>query len=373
MSKSGGQDLRSRALSLRSWAESSGLLRAGSFVAGGTSPTSPLDTELFSASAAAAFVRKPITAFGINRARAGSGVIVIYTVRPLGISEKQQLSSSYSGGQELEFQVAKPLLLDPSVSPAIPSTLPALGPGGAYTCGRSISLGNVREAGTMGCLLEAPDGKLYGLSANHVTGGCSSARPGTPIVAPGILDVTAGHLDPRTLGHHIRALALVPGHPSTVDPRRNRDAAVFAILNPEAISSMQGNAYDTPAVVEDPVEDAIVEKFGRSTGLTTGVVESEIVGPHPVTYRSTVYYSAEESAEFRGLVYFEPVYVLRGTSGPFATNGDSGALVTMIAEGRRLAVGILFSGRGSDESYMLPLKPILSDLGMTIVSGHGIS
>lgn len=87
-----------------------------------------------------------------------------------------------------------------------------------------------------------------------------------------------------------------------------------------------------------------------------------------------MFHSAEEDPEFRGQVFFEPVYVIRSErGGPFALSGDSGALVTTVpgVGNQRAAVGVVFSGRGRDESYMLPLKPILDDLGMTIVSGHG--
>lgn len=194
-------------------------------------------------------------------------------------------------------------------------------------------------------------------------------------MAPGIKDVRAGLPNPRTIGHHHRSLALVQGDPSAVDASRNRDAAAFRILDLEAISSSQGGHHDTPGLVADPIEDALVEKVGRTTGLTRGFIESEIVGPFAVSYKTTIFHSAEEETPFAGQVFFEPVFVVRNErGGPFALSGDSGALVTTVpdAGNQRAAVGIVFSGRGSDESYMLPLKPVLDDLGMTIVSGHGM-
>jgi hypothetical protein len=362
--------LRDQALSIRKWADRRGLLHAGSYV-GGAIYAGPIEAEPFSATAAETFVRKPITAVGINSARGPKGSIVVYTARPLTAKERDELQEDFKGDRDLDFQVARPLILDPTVLPAITMSKEDLGRGGRYTCGRSISIGNVREAGTLGALLADNAGSIFGLSANHVTGGCSSARPGAPIVAPGILDVGAGNLDPRTIGHHFKALPLVPGDPSAVAVEKNRDAAVFQILNDRTVSSMQGSAYDTPSSVGDPREEAQVEKFGRTTSLTRGIVESEIVGPHPVTYKSTAYHSAEESVDFRGLVYFQPVFVVRGTSGPFAMTGDSGALVTSSQAGKRTAVGLVFSGRGADESYILPIKPILGDLGMKLVTGHG--
>ncbi|SFU33430.1 hypothetical protein SAMN02799631_00192 [Methylobacterium sp. 174MFSha1.1] len=364
--------LRERALAVRAWAEGNRLLHAGRLpIAGG--PEIAMATTAFAEAAVPAFTRKPIVAVGMNPGRGEDGAVVIYTARPLTAAEGAQAAESFKGTGELLFRVAKPPVLDAAMPAALAAPLPQAGLAGRYPCGSSISLGNVREAGTLGCLVRDAGGVLYGLSANHVTGGCSNARPGAPVVGPGIKDVGAGLPDPRTLGHHARALALVPGDPASVAPGRNRDAAVFRLSDPDALSSSQGGHHDTPAAAAEPMEEAVVEKVGRSTGLTRGVIESQIVGPFPVSYRTTIYHSAEEDAEFRGQVFFEPVYVVRGEGGPFALAGDSGALVTAGTGTARRAVGIVFSGRGAEESYMLPLKPILDDLGMTLVSGHGTS
>lgn len=365
--------LREQALSVRAWAEQNRLLHAGRFSLA-ANPALAVDAETFSASGVVAFARKPIVAIGMNPNRGETGAVVIYTARPLSAAEATQAAENFRGDSELLFRVAKPLTLDPGVAAPLAAALPDTGLGHRYPCGTSVSIGNVREAGTLGCLLRDAAGDLFGLSANHVTGGCSNARPGTPIVAPGIKDVGAGLPDPRSIGRHFRALALVQGDPSAVDARRNRDAAAFRILDPDAMSSSQGGHYDTPGLVADPVEDALVEKVGRTTGLTRGFVESEIVGSFPVSYKTTVFHSAEEETSFTGQVFFEPVFVIRSEQGgPFALSGDSGALVTTVPDegNQRSAVGIIFSGRGSDESYMLPLRPVLDELGMTIVSGHG--
>src|SRR5271156_3688862 len=76
--------------------------------------------------------------------------------------------------------------------------------GDRYTCGSSISVGNFRDAGTLGCLVRDGAGVLYGLSNNHVTGSCSFAGVGLPILAPGVYDVAPNSLPPFTLGFHHR-------------------------------------------------------------------------------------------------------------------------------------------------------------------------
>ncbi len=326
---------------------------------------------MFSAAAAEALSRKPITAVGVNANLGENGTVIVYTARPLNASERADLAESYTRQAELQFRVAKPSVVDPGAAPpAAPSELARRWT--RYTCGSSISIGNVREAGTLGCLVKDRAGRLFGLSANHVTGGCSNARHGAPIVAPGIKDVGVGQPDPRTIGYHHAAGPFVAGDPGTIAFGRNTDAAIFELVEPKEISSWQGTFYDTPSEVGDPIENAAIEKVGRSTRLTRGFIESEIEGAYPVSYKTTVWHSSEEQIEFRATVYFEPLYTLRGRNRAFASSGDSGALVTQLSDdgNSRTAVGILFSGREADVSLMVPLRPVLDNLEVTLVSGH---
>jgi len=226
----------------------------------------------------------------------------------------------------------------------------------------------------MGAILQDQKGRLFGLSCNHVTGGCSNARLETPVVTPAILDVGAGLPDPRTVGHHRRSLTFVQGDPAVIrNYQNNCDAAVFELSDPDIVSSSQGAQFDTPTDVADPEEDLEIEKVGRTTGHTTGMIDSQIVGPIRIDYDKTVFHSADEMQPFKGSVFFEPVYLLRGHGNmPFALNGDSGALVcTRPENAKRHAVGIVIGGRGGvNETLMLPLAPILKALDMKLVSGH---
>ena len=46
-------------------------------------------------------------------------------------------------------------------------------------CGSSVGIGNQRNAGTLTALARSRDGgALFGVSCNHVVGGCSTAQPG---------------------------------------------------------------------------------------------------------------------------------------------------------------------------------------------------
>ncbi|MGO4505358.1 hypothetical protein [Dyella sp. 2YAF14] len=243
-----------------------------------------------------------------------------------------------------------------------------------YTCGSSISVGNVREAGTLGCLVRDAQGELYGLSNNHVSGSCSQAPIGLPIVAPGILDVSANNQAPFTIGFHAGALQLITGAADVVPYQLNSDAAKFRINNPQQVSSYQQDAYDTPATTMALAAGMDVEKVGRTTGHKVGVVQAEILGPFSVPYHAAAY-------DFSGPVYFDSVFAIAGlpASGRFSDGGDSGSLIVhRDAGGNMHAVGIVFAGMqdnkapGSWVTLALPIEPILASLGMTLVSGHNI-
>jgi hypothetical protein len=356
---------------LRAWAEELGVFSQGR----ANTPVAPDDAlrgnEMFAAGAARTFASKPITAIGFANSKRRPPRIFIYTRRKLTKAEAAQLSEN-SLDFPIEFRVAQPFSV---TVPSQAATFPTMFRHNRLACGSSISIGNDRTAGTIGALLRNAAGELFGLSCNHVTGGCSNARIHAPIVAPGILDVGPSAPDPRTIGHHHRSLPFLQGDPSVVPAyKHNSDGAVFKVLDSDQMTSWQGHSYDTPAVVEDPEEDAPVEKVGRSTHHTRGIVESHLSGPLRIDYQSTIYHSAEENIAFRGSVYFDPVFTVRGVGGTFAIDGDSGALVVRREAGSETpeaAVGIVIGGKGHQETYIIPLKSALDALKMSLVSGHG--
>jgi len=233
---------------------------------------------------------------------------------------------------------------------------------GAYTCGSSIHPARHIGAGTMGCLVRTLDGGLFGLTNNHISGLCNYSLDGEKILAPGHLDITANGLNPFTIGYHARSLPMVAGVPDNVDVGKNQDAALFTIIDANAVSSMQGQTYDTPAAVT-PIQAAQqVEKVGRTTGHTTGTVIAQLAGPFYVNYNVP--------GVCTQIVYFEPVFIVQGVGGAFSQPGDSGSLVTVNHGGQRSAVGIVYAGDSQGLSYILPLQPILTTLEVSLVSGH---
>jgi hypothetical protein len=237
--------------------------------------------------------------------------------------------------------------------------------GGRYTCGSSVHPANILGSGTIACLVRDAQNVIYGLSNNHVTGGCSFGLPGTPILVPGPVDAAAGGLDPFTLGHHARCLPMVDGVPQMVNVSENSDAALFAIVNPDRISSMQRDLFDTPAAAGPITTGQNVVKVGRTSGLTKGVVEAKITGAEWVQY-------SVPAINGHKVVFFDSLYLVRGEGRMFAEPGDSGSLVIAVNDaGECTAVGIVTATNVQRQlAFVLPLGPILAQLGVTLISAH---
>lgn len=270
--------------------------------------------------------------------------------------------------------VASPLdasLPAPHSSP--PFVMRATSRGSHYACGSSISAGNVRDAGTLGCLVRDSAGVLYGLSNNHVCGSCSYAEADLPILAPGVFDVAPHNHAPFTIGFHSRALPFRAGSPSVVDISANTDAAIFRIASEDQVTSYQGTIYDTPTSAGVLDAGIKVEKVGRTSGYTKGTVVTRILGPLPINYSSAEH-------QFSGKIFFEPLFVIHGEAADaFSTSGDSGSLITTVTpQGARVAVGLVVGSMkdgkapGGEATMALAISPILQSLGVTLVSGHNV-
>ena len=345
---------------------------------GGTSNSIRTDTaayhetaEAFSDEVVESFEKQAVTLVSYNEKRR---TVYIYTTKRVPKGEASVLPLALPSDVKITYRVTKPLIIsDSEVSE----------PFGAdpyelfkqrYACGSSISIGNTRAAGTIGALVRDNKGTLFGLSNNHVSGGCSNARAGLPIVAPGIMDVMVGSHNPFTIGLHHAILPMRPGDPSVASGHEeNSDAALFSIVDEALVTSWQGQQYDTPEDIVDPVDDMIVEKVGRTTKHTQGNIDSRVSGPFPVQYKSVTYHSPEDSSTFIGQVFFNEVYLVYGKNGTlFSKPGDSGSLVVTTDNGIRKAVGLVFAGKTSGESYILPLRSIVERFKVKLVSGLGV-
>lgn len=302
--------------------------------------------------------------------------VIVFTKRAAPGS-KRQLATLPKAVDDVEIRyrqgVPNAIGDDPPTAQGTPAyVVRTTGTSTYYTCGSSISVGNNREAGTLACLVRNPAGELFGLTNNHVSGGCSYAGVGLPIVAPGIFDVAPGGLNPFTLGFHNHALPLVSGSPDNVNPKTNLDAAIFKLLTVDTVSSFQRDIYDTPSITGPISPGMTVEKVGRTTGHTTGIVISQVYGANHVVYQAQLY-------GFSGAVFFDPLFAIAGNTVQFSDSGDSGSLITTVdGAGNRRAIGIIVGSMndgtapGGKATLALPIEPILAGLGVTLVSGHHV-
>jgi hypothetical protein len=236
--------------------------------------------------------------------------------------------------------------------------------GERIACGSSCASAG-GDAGTFGALVKIDgDDSIYMLSNNHVLAGCNHIPPGMPILSPSPDDARPGLLAPQSIAELSKAVPMRSGDPRHVKPCEE-DVALGLVVKPDLVSSWQGNpeeGYDTPAELVDPVQNMRVKKFGRTTGLTIGTVDSRVEEPIPIPCLAK---------GFKGNVWFENVWYVLGVGSRFALPGDSGSLV--VTEDGQSAVGLVFSSNpGGEIGLMIPIRHVAKELGVTLLNGHGV-
>ena len=319
--------------------------------------------QLFSANAVQEVFRKrAINLIGFNEFEKK---VVVFTKGKLTAGEAKLVPFQAIPGYTIEYMAGGQA--DVRGSPPPPQRhFPYALHNDRYACGSSIYPANCIGAGTLGLLVRDGEGRLFGLTNNHVTGACNNAQPGLPILAPGPLDVSNEHRDPFTIGRHTALLPINDGIPENIEVSSNCDAACFEIIDGDKVSSFQGDRYDTPATVGEPRPGMKVMKVGRTTGYTEGVVVAQAVSPVPVGYAVAEY-------GVKKTVFFSEVFIVHGLTEQFSKSGDSGSLVVQVMpDGSTQSVGLVFAGNGRGESFVLPLEPMLRKLALNVVSGHNV-
>lgn len=361
--------LQTSALKFLKWANHRGVLTADAYFPGDAYEDPQL--EGMTDAGVRLLRQKLVRAVGINPSK---GDITVFLARATpGVKQILSLPSQCDGFG-LSYHQGQSDIVNPMAvaQAATPCAIRQVNGSNLYTCGSSISVGNSRAAGTLGCLVRDGGGILYGLSNNHVAGGCNYAPGGLPILAPGVLDVSPVMPHPFTIGTHHHQLQMLMGDPTTVNTVLNQDAAIFQLIDPDRVSSMQQNNYDTPSATMPLAPGMRVKKVGRSSGYTEGHVMSTLVGSFPVSY------TAPEHG-FSGPVYFDNMHVVTGVTDRFSEAGDSGSLVVHDApDGHTYAVGIIVAGMsdnrapGTLASLVLPIEPVLTAFNVSLVSNHNI-
>jgi len=213
-----------------------------------------------------------------------------------------------------------------------------------------VSTGNADEclAGTIGARVKNGSG-VYALSNNHVyaeeNGGTVGA---TVITQPGLYDLKGRNRCQYSGDYSLgRLAAFVPINFST-SAQNVVDAAIGATTDASLGNATPPNGYGTPSsTTATAALNMAVEKYGRTTGLTTGSVCLTNVTVN-VGYTS-------------GVARFVDQFGVCKAN--FSQAGDSGSLI-VTAEGDH-PVGLLFAG-GSGVTFANPIDAVLSDLHVSV-------
>lgn len=203
-------------------------------------------------------------------------------------------------------------------------------------------------AGTLGAAVT--DGtNTYILSNNHVIANSNNASIGDPTLQP-------GPYDGGTLADQIGTLAdfevIVMGG------AENRMDAAIALVNADDVTGTTP-AYGAPtSTLKNATIGMNVQKFGRTTGHTFGVVEETNVTVS-VCYVPRGYFACAEAATFTGQIGI--------ADGNFSAGGDSGSLIVDMTEN---PVGLLFAG-SSTRTIANPIDEVMVRFGVTIGKGDG--
>lgn len=216
-----------------------------------------------------------------------------------------------------------------------------------------VSTGHPRvSAGTIGA--RVTDGsRAFALSNNHVFAASNGASEGDNLLQPGTAD---GGKDPDdAIGtlFDFEPLHFCGGGGCAP----NRIDAAIALTTPDDLGDeTPEGGYGSPRRWSVEGELGLtVQKFGRTTGLTSG----RVTGIHAtidVQYRT-------------GVARFEDQLVITGsgTGNGFSAGGDSGSLVVTKGTllGDRRPVGLLFAG-SNVSTLANPIDPVLERFGVRI-------
>ncbi|HEU4386512.1 MAG TPA: hypothetical protein VFV34_01860 [Blastocatellia bacterium] len=214
-----------------------------------------------------------------------------------------------------------------------------------------VSGGNVNDesrrfccSGTLGSLVQDSGGTNYILSNNHVLGLAGKAHVGDDISQPGLVDFNCNVAD------------VVADFSAAPSLNNNVDAAVAALRT----GMMDGTGFiedigTISSVVKAPSVTMSVAKSGRTTGSTTGSIQS-INTNVSVRYPKSCGAGGGTVHTFTGQVVVTP--------GSFSAGGDSGSLI-VTNNSCHQPVALLFAG-SSSSTIGNPIGSVLTQVGSAL-------
>jgi hypothetical protein len=218
-----------------------------------------------------------------------------------------------------------------------------------------VSTGHPKiTAGTIGCRVIDAHGNVYALSNNHVYANENRAKIGDNVLQPGVYD---GGVNPRDAIGALSAFATITFSRTASN---TIDAAIAKVIIDEKNGLLLGKStplttgYVTPSSTpRAPLTSADiglgVQKYGRTTKLTTGTISA-------VNATVLVGYETGVVARFVGQIVITP--------GSFCAAGDSGSLIVTNDDACQ-PVGLLFAG-SSTTTIANPIDVVLSYFGVTV-------
>lgn len=212
--------------------------------------------------------------------------------------------------------------------------------------------------GTLGFRATDDQGRKVIVSNNHVWAAENQATIGDPVNQPGQLDaVVPCTSDPADfIGQLIDFEPFIPS-PDINNPNFNRIDAAVALMTPGAVlACTPADGYGFPGTgARDPIIGEAVQKYGRTTGFTRGVVTAINVSA-PVSFSNNA-------------IYFEDCIEMRSTQpGNYLDSGDSGSLT--VADPSRTPIGLNFAGNAAGDALANPIVQVLSRFNITIDSSE---
>ncbi|MGH7915961.1 MAG: hypothetical protein ACREQE_00715 [Candidatus Binataceae bacterium] len=244
--------------------------------------------------------------------------------------------------------------------------------------GGNIKLGTKRACctGTLGALVQDNNGTQYILSNNHVLGRVNQAKPGEAIIQPGLADQnpTCFKNTDDAVAYFSRSITL------SFKPRMDNvaDASIAQVVagdvSPTGFIAGIGNISGT--VESSPTPGELVQKTGRTTGYTEGVIQAvnvSLTRQHGGGIRYTrECHGRAGVANFINQIAIVPI----GTFPAFSMPGDSGSLIVNVPNAPAGqtpcpdAIGLLFAGNNDNSiTFANPIWPVLNGLGVSIVPG----
>ena len=213
-------------------------------------------------------------------------------------------------------------------------------------------------SGTLGALVEDSIGTQYILSNNHVLAGANLAAIGDDVNQPGMIDQNCAQTG---IVADLSDFVEIKFRHRGSRPANAVDAAIAEVRSGQV--QTDGTILDIGVISAQtltPTVGLAVQKSGRTTGHTTGVISA-------VNVTVDVGYSTECGGSSNQVARFTNQF--RVTDGTFSAGGDSGSLILESSvSGPPRAVGLLFAG-SSSSTIANPIDAVLNAFNVTLVSG----